>query len=314
MYDKKILVLGKYKRGFITSNIIEFLKIKNYNVFWDNDTDLRKIEEAKKLFIKIKPDIVIHAAAYTSGILDILEKPWYHINDNALMNSNVLQLCHLNNVEHFIFLSCCVMYNREKRVKNFPPLSEYLFTEESTIHAESIKTEYLGVASMKLFTENLCLFYSKKYGMKTTVIRHTNTYGPYDHFKKENNHVIPAIINRIGEAQDKIEIWGNPNNRKNLIYVKDVCRFIEYVINNQKINFEIFNLGGQDTSIINLVKLILLISGKKLEIITDKEKLKNLNQLQSFISFKKAKTFGFDNNYTLFSGLKETWNWFLSNS
>ena len=304
--SKKILILGKYKSGFLASNLIEFFKRKNYEVCYDNNTDLRSLEDGKLLFGKMRPEIVVQAAAYTSGILDIINRPWYHINDNSLMNSNVLQLCHLYKVKHFIFLSCCVMYNMEHK-NLFPTIAE----ETDLINPYRIKTEYLGVASMKVFAENLCLFYSKKYGLKTTIVRHTNTFGPYDHFKEENNHVIPALIDRINNEKKQIEIWGNPKNKKNLIYVKDVCRFVEYAIDNQKTNYEIFNLGGQNITILNLVKLILLVSRKKLEIITNDDKLKNFGtQNQPNISFNKVKNFGFKKNYTLAQGLRETWNWY----
>ena len=50
-------------------------------------------------------DVVIQAAANTSGAKDIVEKPYLHVTDNAVMNSLLLRACHDYNVKHFLFLS-----------------------------------------------------------------------------------------------------------------------------------------------------------------------------------------------------------------
>ena len=59
-------------------------------------------------------DIVIQAAANTSGSKDIIERPYLHVTDNAVMNSLLLQACYDYSVGHMLFLSCGVMYNPER--------------------------------------------------------------------------------------------------------------------------------------------------------------------------------------------------------
>ena len=44
-------------------------------------------------------DIVINAAAVTSGAKDIVTKPYIHFTDNALINSICSKICFDNNVK-----------------------------------------------------------------------------------------------------------------------------------------------------------------------------------------------------------------------
>ena len=54
-------------------------------------------------------DIVLQFAATTSGANDIINRPYIHVTDNAVMNSLILRECE-QSVEHIVFPSCAVMY------------------------------------------------------------------------------------------------------------------------------------------------------------------------------------------------------------
>ena len=94
---------------------MEFCKNKNYIVYgtyFKNKTKLRNVKMLKAdLTIKknvdkiIKgKDIIIQAAATTSGAKDIISKPYIHVNDNAIINSMVTRSCFDFQVKHLIFL------------------------------------------------------------------------------------------------------------------------------------------------------------------------------------------------------------------
>jgi dTDP-4-dehydrorhamnose reductase len=55
------------------------------------------------LFSSINPDIVIHAAAVTTGSKDVIEKPYLHVTDNMIINSLIFEACHRYNVKHCLF-------------------------------------------------------------------------------------------------------------------------------------------------------------------------------------------------------------------
>ena len=100
---KKILICGA--TGFIGRNLAEFyankknvevhgtycdskpLKIKNIKMI---KCDLTNKAEVDKL-LKSGYDILIQAAATTSGAKEIVNKPYYHVTDNAVMNSLIFR-------------------------------------------------------------------------------------------------------------------------------------------------------------------------------------------------------------------------------
>ena len=103
----KILILGS--SGFIGKNLSLFFNnkkqfkcygtfLKNYPKILKNKITLKKVnlkkeKEVSKLFKEVEPDIVIQAAATTSGAKDIISKPYMHVNDNAIINSVVTKAC-----------------------------------------------------------------------------------------------------------------------------------------------------------------------------------------------------------------------------
>ena len=60
-------------------------------------------------------DIVIQAAATTTGAKDIVSKPFIHVTDNAVINSYVMRYAHENHNKLVVFLSCSVMYKSSNR-------------------------------------------------------------------------------------------------------------------------------------------------------------------------------------------------------
>ena len=55
--------------------------------------------------------------ATTSGSADIVNRPYIHVTDNAVMNSLLLRECMNKNVKHFIFFSCTVMYPSSEKAQ-----------------------------------------------------------------------------------------------------------------------------------------------------------------------------------------------------
>ena len=67
----------------------------------------------------------------------------------------------------------------------------------------------------------MCQFYSTL-GMKTTVIRHSNVFGPHDKFDLERSHVLGATIRKVIDANegDDINVWGSGRARERFYFYK----------------------------------------------------------------------------------------------
>ena len=311
MKKKKILVCGA--TGFIGRNILEsFAKIKNFelhatfnkrkafkitDVQWHQANLLEK-KSVDKVFSN--KDIIIQCAATTSGIKDISNKPYIHITDNAVLNSLLLRGAHDHKIKHFIFFSCTLMYHN-----SHVPLKENDYD-----YSKEINPKYFGGAWNKLYFEKMCKFFSDIGKTKFTVIRHSNVYGPHDKFDLEKSHVFGATITKVFKSKKWINVWGEGKEKRDLIYIDDLVRFVLLSLRKQKSQFELMNCGlGKTISIKNLVKKIIKYSGKSLLIKFDKNK----PSINSFLSLNCAYAFkkiGWKPKVDIDEGIKKTIEWY----
>jgi nucleoside-diphosphate-sugar epimerase len=307
---QKILICGA--TGFIGRNMTETLsKSDQYevhavryqrpefncqNVIW-HQADLRNPEEVTSLVQGM--DIIIQAAATTSGSKDIVTKPYIHVTDNAVMNSHLFRSAFENKVKHVIFFSCTVMY----------PSSQIAVKETDFDANTSLHPRYFGVANTKLYLEKMCEFYAGISDTKFTAIRHSNIYGPYDKFDLERSHVFGATITKVMTADNKISIWGTGEEERDLLYVDDLTHFVELAIKKQAASYRLYNCGyGKAIAVKELVSMIVKYSGKDLMIDHDMSQPSIKTSL--FLDCSRAKEeLGWEVNTTLENGIKSTLNW-----
>ena len=258
--------------------------------------DLRVPGSLKKI-IK-NTDLLLQFAATTSGSKDIIQRPYIHVTDNAVINSYLLRDCFENNVRHFIFPSCTVMLQSKENQKE----------EEFDENLETYKS-YFGVANTKVYIEKMCKFYSDL-GMKTTVIRHSNVYGPNDKFDLEKSHVLGATLRKVKTANDGdiLDVWGSGKARRDFLYIDDLADFINKAYLYQKDRYELFNCGmGSSISINELVKLVIMISKKKITFRNDLSK----PDIETALSLNCDKAFdliGWRNSTSLLEGITKTYS------
>ena len=106
-------------------------------------------------------DIVIQAAAVTSGIKDVAQGPHKIIAENAIMNSWVFRSAFDLSTPHVFLLSCTVMYHSSDI-----PLKENDFDANREMYPS-----YFGGAWNKVYFEKMCEFYSSLGRNKYTAMR-----------------------------------------------------------------------------------------------------------------------------------------------
>jgi len=309
MNKKKILILGS--RGFIGTNLSNyFSKKEKYEVFDHNYSginkrklraDLTNKEDIEWLFNFVKPNIVLHYAAYTTNSKDVIEAPYLHATDNYTINANVLEASHRYGVEHFIYPSCSTMYASSEAPK-----------KEEDWSMDTIPSCYKHVAYMKVATERMMEAYANMGKGKYTVIRQSNVYGKWDKTELDKCHLFMAMVNKIVNAKDFIEVWGDSNNqaKRDLIYVDDVVRMVESVLINQKTPYEIFNCGqGIVYSVGEIIKLISIAANKDLKVIYNKDK-PNIPTTTILNISKAHRVLGWVPITTLTDGIKKTLEWY----
>ncbi len=312
---KKILICGS--SGFIGSNILKFLNKNKKNKFFalvHKKKITKKISGVKYLYGNLlnykdclrltrNIDIVIQCAATTSGSKYIINQPYLHVTDNAVMNSYLLRAVYENKVKHFIFTSCTVMYKNSKRNLS-----------ENEVDEKKIFSNYYGVANTKLYIEKICKFYSTISKTKFSIIRHSNLYGPNDKFDLDKGHFIGSSIFKIfNQKENFVKIFGKGNEKRDYLFVEDFNRFIRILMSKQKSNFEIFNCTyGKSYKIKEILEKIINISKLNKKIISIKNS-KNINVDICVHSKKAKKILGWSPRFTIDEGLQKTIKWYLGN-
>jgi GDP-L-fucose synthase len=310
---KKLLITGA--TGFIGRNLIEhFSKISEYEVHATHfqrlavdipnvqfhHCDLRNPQSVETLLQGM--DILIQAAATTSGSKDIVNSPSLHVTDNAVMNSYLMRSAVSQKLSHVIFFSCTVMY----------PNSDTPLREDD-FKSDQVYPKYFGVGWTKIYIEKVCEFFAGVGSTKFTCIRHSNIYGPHDKYDLEKSHVFGATITKVMRADKEVVVWGEGKETRDLLYVSDLINFVEKAFLKQTKSFELVNVGfGINISIAELVSKIIASSGKNLEIKFDLTKPNIPTNV--VLDIQKAKNvFGWSPTINLSEGIEKTLRWYRKN-
>lgn len=242
--NKRVLVTGG--AGFIGTNLIlKLLERKAYvratiykrppQIPYTNvefiKADLTRVLDCRKAVAGI--DYIFMCAANTSGAAVIEKTPLVHVTPNVIMNALMLQEAHKVGVKKFLFISSNTVY----------PLTE-VSVKETDVNYQ-LYEKYFPVGWMKLFTEKLCEMYTTKIknSMTCVVVRPGNIFGPYDDFAWETSHVLPALMRKVIERHNPLEVWGDGCDIKDFIYVEDLIEGLMYAM--EKINScDPINIGG----------------------------------------------------------------------
>jgi GDP-L-fucose synthase len=245
-------------------------------------------------------DVVIQAAATTSGAKDIVTRPHIHVADNAVMNSLLFRAAFDQKVGHIVFFSCTVMLQTCERGQ----------TEEAFDANVPIHPHYFGAGWTKVYLEKMSEFYSRIGPTRYTVIRHSNVYGPHDKFDLERSHVFGATVTKVMTSRDgRIVIWGSGEEGRDLLYVDDLSDCVDRAIRSQAGPFALYNCGyGEAITVKDLVGKIIEKSGRSLRVEYDLSQPSIKTSL--FLDCGKAKReLGWERTTSLDQGIEQTLAW-----
>ena len=303
--EKKVLVAGG--GGFLGSHVVNQLQkvgAKNIVVPSSKECDLRKNENCKKAVRDI--DIAFNVAAHVGGIGLHIDKPGELFYDNLMIDTQLLHEAKNASVEKFVAIGT---------VCSYPKFSQIPFTESSIWdgYPDETTASYGLGKKMSLVQSQT---YRQQYNFKSVVVIPTNLYGPNDHFNTSSAHVIPALILKIYNAKkhndDKVVLWGDGSPTRDFLFVENAAKGI--ILAAEKYDSELpLNLGSsEETSIMELSKLICELLDYNGSIVWDKTKPNG--QPRRCISWQRAKEeIGFEPTTKLKDGLKKTIQWFIAN-
>jgi GDP-L-fucose synthase len=213
----KILVTGG--SGLVGKYLQELMP--NAHFVSSKDFDLTKEKEVKTLFNKYHPNTVIHLAAKVAGIQTNIAFPTEYLEENILMNTFMLKYAHLNDVERFIgMISTCA----------YPDKVDHYPMEETDLLNGPPSVTNLSYAYAKRIMAIQIENYNKQYGKYWNYLIPCNLYGEYDEFDEFKSHMVSALIKKIYEADDSINLLGSGKPFRQFMYAKDLARVIKIII------------------------------------------------------------------------------------
>ncbi|MCG9584131.1 dTDP-glucose 4,6-dehydratase [Vibrio tubiashii] len=284
---------------------------KNYHF---EQVDLCDKESLNRVFMKYKPDAVMHLAA-ESHVDRSIDSPSDFIYTNIIGTYHLLEIA-LNYWQQldsqrrtafrFHHISTDEVYGDLEA-------NEALFTE-TTAYAPS--SPY---SASKASSDHLVRAWYRTYGLPTIITNCSNNYGPY-HFPEK---LIPLMILNALDGKP-LPVYGDGNQIRDWLYVEDHARALYKVLIGGKVG-ETYNIGGHNEKTnIEVVRAICSLLEEFLpnkpegvnqyaDLITyvpdrpghDVRYAINASKIERELSWKPEETFE--------SGIRKTVKWYLDN-
>ncbi len=248
--------------------------------------EIRELETIREAIKGI--DIVFNLAALI-GIPYSYEHPQEVIETNVIGTLNVLIAARDEKVERLIQTSTSEVYGSA------------LYTPIDEKHPLQPQSPY---SASKISSDAISLSFYYSFGLPVSIIRPFNAYGP----RQSARAVIPTIIMQI-LTRDKV-LLGSIKPKRDLTYVLDTVEGFIKTAESQKAIGEVMNIGsGEDISIGELTKKIMMIMGKDVKVQVDKKRVRPINSEVKRLcadNSRAAKILGWKPKVSLDNGLSRT--------
>jgi UDP-glucose 4-epimerase len=304
----KVLVSGG--AGFIGSHLVDRLIKEGHQVavvddlstgFRDNvnpkatfyEVNICNRKEIARIFDLENPDYVDHHAAQID-IRKSVADPLFDANSNILGSLNLITSSLEKEVKKFIYASTGgAMYGEPEHLpvnEEYPvsPISQYGVSKHTAEH-------YLRL-------------YNLLYGLKYTILRYANVYGPRQNPKGEAG--VTAIFANQMLNKEKSTIFGDGNKTRDYIYIEDVVEANILALN--KGDGQIYNIGtGRETSDQEMFDALKEVTGSKSEPVYGKERPGEVHHI-SLDPSKAKRDLSWEPRHSLKEGLKKSVGYYKS--
>ncbi|WP_341322824.1 NAD-dependent epimerase/dehydratase family protein [Solibacillus sp. FSL H8-0523] len=298
----RVLITGGY--GFIGSHVAEQFYKEGYeihiidnlstghreNITFKHKAHIISITDpkCKEIFAANRFDFVIHLAAQIS-VARSIQNPIYDAEANIIGLLNMLQFSQQSNVRKFIFASSAAIYGNNTNL----PLTE---------HETPLPIAPYGVS--KWVGEQYCSNWAAQHDLDAVCFRLSNVFGPRQTSEGEGGVVATFITKAL--QNETVEIYGNGEQTRDFIYVKDVAHAIFRAT--QSFITGTYNLSTNIQTSVNQLVQVLQAQGYTLK--TTYTQAREGDIMHSSLSNEKIKTeLDWVPKYSIEESLIKTYEW-----
>lgn len=228
--------------------------------------DILDTKKLTKLFVKYKPDAVMHFSA-CSLVNESVLNPYKYYHNNVAGTLSLLKSMMDNNCKKFIFSSSAAIFGNV----------EYIPIDEN--HPKCPINPY---GKTKLMVEEILKDFETAYGLKYVSFRYFNAAGhdPEGELSERHNpetHLLPIIMQAVNGQRECVSVFGTDYDTKDgscvrdYIHVNDLAEIhlkgLEYLNSNNSPSAE-FNLGnGKGFSVKEIIKKVKELTKKDFKVI-----------------------------------------------
>ncbi len=299
----RVLVTGG--GGFLGSHLVERLHRDGHQVVVARlrDYDLTSMDDVRRLFDDADAELVYHLAAEVGGIGANRANPGRYWYANLMMGAHVLEQARLHGTGKLVIAGTICAY---------PKLTPVPFHEDDLWNGypEETNAPY-GVAKKAILVGAQA--YREQYGTNAIFLLPVNLYGPRDNFDLETSHVIPALIRKMVEAEERgdrqIVLWGDGSPTREFLFVEDCVEGLVLAAERYD-GADPVNLGtGEELSIRDLAEIVRAETGYRGEIVWDTTKPGGQPR-RRLDTTRAEERFGFRARVPLREGVARTVTWY----
>jgi dTDP-glucose 4,6-dehydratase len=237
---------------------------------------------------------VVHFAAESHVDRSIYE-PAPVIQTNVTGTFIMLQVSRTLGIERFVHISTDEVYGDMA-------LDAYA-NEESKLQPSS------PYSASKAGSDLLVLSYVRTYKFPGIITRSSNNYGPFQFPEK----FLPLMITNALDDKS-LPIYGDGKQQRDWLHVEDNCRGVLAVLENGRVG-ECYNIGGLDVvENLTIARRLLHLTGKTESLLSYVKDRPGHDRRYALTCDKMEKHLGWKPQISLEDGLRQTIDWYKTNS